>query len=404
MTYPQLTGRFLEDGSISDQQINAAASISYSKLNLLGAIQASDLDAGSLIPESQLSLDFDTHAENSPLSLQENYLAIYEKLANVSLVGSAVSLATELMGVPIGSSTVEGAIVSALRNKSLLLDSTTGKYASDGTDLVYGRLTDKKVVAQPVSITGTTVTYVSSEAVDADLDYFSGSTELSWDGGPTVDVSTDGSYKLIGTSGDFITVDVVTASLPPLSESDSLTLTTEYTLGIFSLDASGQEEPYAGLSGPYDVYYPHTKTLDSKPWDSLITIVNMLNIPKVLTHEHLLTEGATDVSATSAEINQAISGIGLTVTAPNLDTLTDTSNADALHTHASAIGAPTPLYFTAGVGQTNFDLSVVPAMQMVTIEGVLQRGTVDYNVVGTEVVLTSGAGGGETVGVHYWTA
>ena len=40
------------------------------------------------------------------------------------------------------------------------------------------------------------------------------------------------------------------------------------------------------------------------------------------------------LTATSTEINQALSGIGSDVTAANLDTLTDGSAADALHTHA----------------------------------------------------------------------
>ena len=42
---------------------------------------------------------------------------------------------------------------------------------------------------------------------------------------------------------------------------------------------------------------------------------------------------AVAVTATSTEINQALDGIGSDVTAANLDTLTDGSNADALHAH-----------------------------------------------------------------------
>ncbi|UCF81496.1 MAG: hypothetical protein JSV08_03545 [Acidobacteriota bacterium] len=49
-------------------------------------------------------------------------------------------------------------------------------------------------------------------------------------------------------------------------------------------------------------------------------------------HTHTLTSGATDVTATAAEVNR-LSGVGPTVTAANLTTVTDGSNADALHAH-----------------------------------------------------------------------
>ena len=55
-------------------------------------------------------------------------------------------------------------------------------------------------------------------------------------------------------------------------------------------------------------------------------------------HTHILSN-VTDVTATSTEINQALDGIGLTVTDTNLNTLTDNSNADGLHSH-SASGHP----------------------------------------------------------------
>jgi len=55
-------------------------------------------------------------------------------------------------------------------------------------------------------------------------------------------------------------------------------------------------------------------------------------------HTHTLSN-VTDVTATAAEINQALDGVGTKVTATNLDTLTDGSNADSLHVHA---GGSTP--------------------------------------------------------------
>jgi len=50
-----------------------------------------------------------------------------------------------------------------------------------------------------------------------------------------------------------------------------------------------------------------------------------------------LTLDAVALTATATEINQALAGISGTVTQANLDTLTDTSDADALHTHPSLL-------------------------------------------------------------------
>lgn len=55
-------------------------------------------------------------------------------------------------------------------------------------------------------------------------------------------------------------------------------------------------------------------------------------------HEHELAEGANDVTATAAEVNQALAGIGITVTAANLDEVTDGSTT-SLHEHELAEGA-----------------------------------------------------------------
>lgn len=49
-------------------------------------------------------------------------------------------------------------------------------------------------------------------------------------------------------------------------------------------------------------------------------------------HTHVLATGADDVTATAAELNK-MSGVGPTVTAANLTSLTDGSNADTLHNH-----------------------------------------------------------------------
>lgn len=49
-------------------------------------------------------------------------------------------------------------------------------------------------------------------------------------------------------------------------------------------------------------------------------------------HTHPLTEGATDITASADELNR-LDGAGPTTTAPNLTSLTNTSNADVFHAH-----------------------------------------------------------------------
>jgi len=79
------------------------------------------------------------------------------------------------------------------------------------------------------------------------------------------------------------------------------------------------------------------KILVSSSVDSsdIVTLTNGSNADAL--HLHTLDSGVTDVTATAAEINQALDGIGVTVTDTNLDTLTDGSDADALHTHSNGV-------------------------------------------------------------------
>ena len=96
------------------------------------------------------------------------------------------------------------------------------------------------------------------------------------------------------------------------------------------------EEIQGGDSGDY--YHlkktQHDNLTDGSDADSLHTH----NSKADTVHEHVLLN-ITDITATSIEINQALDGIGTKVIAANLDTLTDGSNADLLHTHA---GVSTP--------------------------------------------------------------
>jgi len=55
-------------------------------------------------------------------------------------------------------------------------------------------------------------------------------------------------------------------------------------------------------------------------------------------HTHALADGASDLAATQAEVDQALSGISANVTQANLDELTG-AGGTSLHTHALAQGA-----------------------------------------------------------------
>jgi hypothetical protein len=77
-------------------------------------------------------------------------------------------------------------------------------------------------------------------------------------------------------------------------------------------------------------------------WLSLGTFANLKDITDggdaAALHSHALAKGATDVTASAAEVNRVCDNAAATSTAANLNTLTGgaVSNADALHTHAIA--------------------------------------------------------------------
>ncbi|MEK6606937.1 MAG: hypothetical protein AABZ30_04680 [Myxococcota bacterium] len=80
---------------------------------------------------------------------------------------------------------------------------------------------------------------------------------------------------------------------------------------------------------------------------------------------HELTTGATDVTATAADVNQALDGIATSVTSTALSTLTGgpASDADALHTH-TGVGGGGGCYthFGATGCATGFDVAYAGTM------------------------------------------
>lgn len=92
--------------------------------------------------------------------------------------------------------------------------------------------------------------------------------------------------------------------------------------------------------GVNNQYYHLTQTqhdtlIDGSSADNLHTHDSKANI----SHTHVLSN-IVDVTATPTAINQALDGISLSVTSLNLNTLTNGSNADTLHTHSSSGTTP----------------------------------------------------------------
>ena len=146
----------------------------------------------------------------------------------------------------------------------------------------------------------------------------------------------------------------------------------------------------------------------------------------MLTHTHTLSESATDLTVTSAELNllagllataadinkiagltvdaaqlNQLDGIGPTVTAANLGTLTNGGNADALHSH-SGLGVPSEAQFVANAGDAAFDLGVVPIQANVSINGVIQKNPEHFTIVGTFIVMNEVTELGDNVLIFYW--
>jgi microcystin-dependent protein len=70
-----------------------------------------------------------------------------------------------------------------------------------------------------------------------------------------------------------------------------------------------------------------------------------------------ITFGGTTMTASTARINSALDGIGATVTPANLATLTNGSNADALHDHAvGSISSGLVMIWTGGALPTGWSL------------------------------------------------
>lgn len=401
MSEPKITERFIGENQIENIHISPSASIAYHKLDLQGKITSDDIDFGNPISESRLDLNYPTHPEDSTLVLENSLLLLTNRLEFLSINGYVYDLSLDLFGVLQGSDSSEGVIVEHPYNKALVLEAETNRVLVKNGFQIFGRISSKYTVSQPVNITGVSVLYSSSDVVTGDLVFDDAQITLSWNGGLPLDVSGGGVITLYGLSLDYIVVSVNENSLPLFSETDTLSFTDLYNIGFFYTDTQA-EEVSVSLADTVDILYPITKSLYTRGWEDffdLLTVSQVQSVPPP--HEHSLID-VSDIQVSASELNQALSGIESTVTASNLSALTDGSLADLLHTHSNAIGAPSLIKFTTNSGQTTFNLGVSPSQVEVYIQGIFQEESEHYSFSGNQLILSDPADLGERVIIKYW--
>lgn len=160
---------------------------------------------------------------------------------------------------------------------------------------VYGRITNKKQTAQPTNITGVTITYSAQESVAGNLIYTNAGQTLEWQGGPAVAVGAGGLFKLTGAVG-YIVVSVSAGSLPGSDQTDAITFTSAYVVGLFT----GSDVPYA-FTGLTNIRIQATQWVagSSTLLEDATATVNF-------------TATSVDVSETN-NINQIKSDLGITL-------------------------------------------------------------------------------------------
>ena len=268
-----------------------------------------------------------------------------------------------------GDTAVEAIVTDAPNNKCQIRDNGTHDAVKDASDRdVFARITDSQ----------TTIT-----------------TDLAWDGSTTV-LTSDTSEAVVGdfiglsAAGPFFEITTVNSNVSfIISNPGSLTIPTgsgastsqilTLTLSFFVIIATVETAHTMG-SETIDVLFPETYDLDGLPFN---TLVNSLAFGEPLpeAHTHPLSEisnvtstaaevntldgftgvvadfellsgqaagGLTasdltklsNIDATDVEIDQALDGIGATVTAANLTELTNGSET-TLHSHALTLSTPT---------------------------------------------------------------
>jgi hypothetical protein len=119
------------------------------------------------------------------------------------------------------------------------------------------------------------------------------------------------------------------------------------TLSYYEEDNTNTEIAYTfSPAHTIDFMFREAMGLYTAPFGALQTGVSFAE-PLPAAHTHTLSTGATDVTATAAELNQ-LHGISANVSSTNLNTLTagTSSNADSLHTHTGLV--PKSLFSAKG--------------------------------------------------------
>ena len=132
----------------------------------------------------------------------------------------------------------------------------------------------------------------------------------------------------------------------------------------------------------------HTDTISTGLQLNILVGGVLSNADKL--HSHKLVGGATDVTATFTEINQALDGINTTVSYANLNTLTagSTSNADNLHTHLhnNLLGLQGGIigeYYHLNLDQINYIIQILNGGHI----DALATKTADYTIVESDYTI-----------------
>lgn len=263
--------------------------------------------------------------------LQEKRFAFGVQLVDLAATGSSTTgnaLTKKVMDLSVskavgGSSAVSAIVTTAPDNRCEVRDNATNDPIHGVYSDVYGRLTQV------------------STALGGTYEWNGTTTVLTDD---TSDVVIGDFIKHLATGACFEITGINPSTSVTISNPGALTIPTgsaggnyktTLTLSYYEENGSDVEVAYTFSSAKdIDVLFREGLDLYRAPFGALSSGVAFAEALPA-THTHVLAN-ITDVTSTSAEVNQVTDGVSANVTATNLGTLTGGGDAGSLHTHASA--------------------------------------------------------------------
>jgi hypothetical protein len=315
--------------SLADSIVNAdvatGAAIAYSKLNLTGSIVDGDLSAGEL------------HLKADTTVLQNKNAAFWDQVSTFNASGSSDDVTTE--------------VEAAASTDTPRADYASGKGIVETGDPAsnYRVVIRRNDNQDPIDDgSGSEVYGLLNEAAGTwTLSYKKGDgTAYTFSSALDVDFIFQEIYDLNSAPAQ------VFAGYPGWVDDAGVTGNHTHTVSEISDLTSTQSEIDQVCDGvSANVTAANLSTLTGGGVTGL--------------HQHNLADGAADVTATAAEVNQVCDGVGVTVTTANLDEITDGSTT-ALHQHALADGA-NDVTATAGEVNTTCDGNTATAAEITQV-------------------------------------